>query len=121
MPADDRFGLDDQERVAPPAPEAGKPDPEEAIAGVQDDSPASELALQDEHLVAKDQNLGSKRRGAPEKAGKGQQESARGRTHAAARCSGLLRIFKDLDRIEFSGTTGTAGFGGSDSKVYAHT
>jgi hypothetical protein len=50
MPADDRLGLDDDEGVLPPRPQAGKEDPEHAVERTK--LRLSSFSLQDRHLLS---------------------------------------------------------------------
>jgi hypothetical protein len=56
MPGDDRFGLDEDEGRPPPWPDAGQPDPEEAVGSGQPNPPRPS-ARQDVDLVTQRENL----------------------------------------------------------------
>jgi hypothetical protein len=56
MPGDHGLGLDDDDGAAPPAPDLGKPAPENAICSGQTQPPRT-CAFQDGQLVPQRQNL----------------------------------------------------------------
>ena len=51
MPGDDRFGLHEEQRRAPLRPKAAKPNPEQAVAGVET-KPTALRPVEDRKLVA---------------------------------------------------------------------
>ena len=65
MPAEDRVGLDDDERVPPTGPQVTEPRPEHPVDWPQPRSPSS-LSLQDRQLMAQRGVLDLKRRLAPQ-------------------------------------------------------
>ena len=65
MPAEDRVGLDDDERVPPTGPQVTQPRPEQPVDWPQPRSPSS-LSLQDRQLMAQRGVLDLKRRLAPQ-------------------------------------------------------
>jgi hypothetical protein len=76
-----RSRLHDHQGFAPPAPDPREPHPQEAIAGLEGDSSAADLALEYEDLVAEREDLGPERHRASEQLGECQPERAEGRGH----------------------------------------
>jgi hypothetical protein len=62
MPRDDRLRLHEDERLPPARPEAGHPNPEQAISGAQRHSTSAALPLEDEELVPQHEQFHVERR-----------------------------------------------------------
>jgi hypothetical protein len=60
VPSDNRFGLHDEQRRAPIRPDAGLPNPEQSVSGVERKS-AAPRPVEDRELVAKSQNFNLRR------------------------------------------------------------
>jgi len=58
VPADHGLPADKEESLTPSRPKARKPGPEHPVGGLKRDAPFGALALLDEQLVTKRENLG---------------------------------------------------------------
>ena len=91
MPAEDRVGLDDDERVPPTGPQVTQPRPEQPVDWPQPRSPSS-LSLQDRQLMAQRGVLDLKRRLAPQaRPERGEQHETHG-SHGPGRLPGRRQI-----------------------------
>jgi hypothetical protein len=66
MPTDHGLRAHEKESSAPSRPKPRQPGPEHPVGALKVDSPSGALALEDEQLVAKRQNLGLELRARPE-------------------------------------------------------
>lgn len=83
MPRDDRLRLHEDERLPPARPEAGHPNPEQAISGAQRHSTSAALPLEDEELVPQHEQFHVERRPAADDIA---QRGLRSGTQIAAGC-----------------------------------
>src|SRR5271157_2992790 len=79
MQADHGLRAHEEEPLTPSRPKPRKPGPQHPVGGLKVDAPSGALALEDEELVAKRENLGLELRARPQQRSNRSQESQKGR------------------------------------------
>ena len=115
VPADHGPWADEEESLTPSRPKPRKPGPEHPVGGLKGDAPSGALALKDEQLVAKRENLGLELRARPQQRLNRSQKSQKGRArhrkhvdparrkHQSFQCGREFRKVQGLDLLVFTG------------------